>query len=122
MVTSCKKRGPVILVPPGTPVSTLRWLYLRERTRSAGRWHAFDAGADAGGTHKARVSLVAAVSLSLGGAAVDKTAPEMIGTLIAGCIASGIWTAYLMRSKRVKNTYYGDSQPAVGRGAADPDR
>ena len=27
MITPCKKCGTVILVPPGIPISTLRWLY-----------------------------------------------------------------------------------------------
>lgn len=30
---------------------------------------------------------------------------EMIGGTIASCVAAGIWTAYLMRSDRVRNTY-----------------
>ncbi|HMN14365.1 MAG TPA: DUF2569 family protein [Bellilinea sp.] len=30
---------------------------------------------------------------------------EMIGGTIASCVAAGIWTAYLMRSVRVRNTY-----------------
>ncbi len=31
--------------------------------------------------------------------------PGMLGVIMASCIAAGIWTAYLMRSLRVRNTY-----------------
>ena len=31
--------------------------------------------------------------------------PEMLGGILGSCIAAGIWTAYLMRSIRVQNTY-----------------
>jgi hypothetical protein len=31
--------------------------------------------------------------------------PEIIGSIIGSCIGSAIWTAYLLRSKRVTNTY-----------------
>ncbi|MCB2066536.1 MAG: DUF2569 family protein [Erythrobacter sp.] len=48
---------------------------------------------------------------------LDATAAvgEMVGSLIAGVVPAGIWTAYLLRSKRVRNTYYAGSltQPAV---------
>jgi hypothetical protein len=38
---------------------------------------------------------------------VNDAFAEMIGSTIGSCIVAGIWTAYLKRSVRVKNTYTG---------------
>ena len=41
---------------------------------------------------------------------------EIIGSLIRSLLFAGIWTAYLLRSKRVRNTYVRESgSPATGR-------
>lgn len=48
--------------------------------------------------------MVAAIIIS-GSNAGGNTIANMIGGTISTVIAAGIWTAYLMRSERVKNTY-----------------
>ena len=40
-----------------------------------------------------------------GSQTMSSALPEMLGGIIGSCIAAGIWTAYLVRSVRVQNTY-----------------
>lgn len=47
---------------------------------------------------------VTAIAL-FGSQALSVALPEMFGGIIGSCIGAGIWTAYLVRSSRVKNTY-----------------
>lgn len=37
--------------------------------------------------------------------AIPSLSPEMVGSIVGSAARSAIWTAYLLRSKRVKNTY-----------------
>jgi uncharacterized membrane-anchored protein YitT (DUF2179 family) len=57
------------------------------------------------------ISLLLVMGTTLGRAIVDRAVPEMIGTVISVCITSVVWTAYLLRSRRVKNTYYSQLGP-----------
>lgn len=41
----------------------------------------------------------------MGSQAMSSAFPEMLGGIIGSCIPAGVWTAYLMRSVRVRNTY-----------------
>lgn len=44
--------------------------------------------------------------ISLGVVALEENLPRSIGAIIGSGIAATIWTAYLRKSKRVRNTYY----------------
>ena len=44
--------------------------------------------------------------ISFGTATLEKIVPESIGAIIVSIIAASIWTAYLRKSERVRNTYF----------------
>ena len=44
--------------------------------------------------------------ISLGTEALEEMLPKSIGAIIGTSIVASIWTAYLRKSKRVRNTYY----------------
>lgn len=44
--------------------------------------------------------------ISFGTATLEKIVPEFIGAIIVSIIAASIWTAYLRKSERVRNTYF----------------
>jgi uncharacterized protein DUF2569 len=46
-----------------------------------------------------------ATMLIFGSRASASAVPKMLGATMASCIAAGLWTAYLTRSFRVRNTY-----------------
>lgn len=47
-----------------------------------------------------------ATSASLGSAAIGEIAGEFVITILKSSITATVWTLYLLKSKRVKNTYY----------------
>ncbi|MBN9462394.1 MAG: DUF2569 family protein [Burkholderiales bacterium] len=53
----------------------------------------------------ANILYMASAFLIFGDSVGGNATAKMIGGTIASCVAAGIWTAYLMRSVRVRNTY-----------------
>jgi len=49
---------------------------------------------------------VGAAYLSIGLDALREAAPEMISGVVRGWIVAFVWTMYLLKSRRVRNTYY----------------
>ena len=54
-----------------------------------------------------QLASIALLAIEFGTEAVMATLPELLGATTLTALGSGIWTAYLMKSKRVRLTYYG---------------